>query len=632
MASGRDADPHQNPLPFGYFVEEFPFTNAPEPPHGAPLLSDHENKALDSFFEDMTADSAMFGTASTPADGLVYSDAWLDLPPQFMGSTSFFGHTPDPFRASPDLHDFLPAAFPDMTSLSPSFAMLPPPPPLPQQQQQQQQQQRQQHQQQPSLTENIPRTPSLAASSFSPSRPTSSSPVAPAALSATAARHTSPLLGSGSSAAEQQPSADVLEAASVLQNGSLGSRSEPGLHFGISSSSSSSASSAAFVHPQNPFLSSSQNDTTAAQILSLASRSASTSTTSPSALFSPPEAATATATAADATTGARRTSSFSSSTKALHNPRTELLWGSDQSFNHVQFTPRSARETSEALVNQHLKSMQCLEVNRSADSTRPSSPAAATSFDAALVPLHLKTRTASMVAEKPNGTKVARTAPPRKRRKGKAAVKVEEAEQDVLDLDSDGLDAYQANGNGDGGDGANNRNGNGDDDDDNDNNGGGGDGDVTTNGKGNKPRKRKATKASTNGHLPLSPSAAAMTSPRDTLSGSPIAFGGSGSANGDGHGDESAAGQQRRRRRSAAQAKPPRENLTEDQKRENHIKSEQKRRTLIKSGFDDLCDLVPSLHGGGFSKSVMLTMAADWLEELLRGNEVLREQLQRTGG
>ncbi|KAJ5081881.1 hypothetical protein NUU61_010145 [Penicillium alfredii] len=74
-------------------------------------------------------------------------------------------------------------------------------------------------------------------------------------------------------------------------------------------------------------------------------------------------------------------------------------------------------------------------------------------------------------------------------------------------------------------------------------------------------------------------------------------------------------------------SKAARENLTEEQKRTNHILSEQKRRNLIRQGFDDLCSLVPSLRGGGFSKSAMLTQAADWLEELLRGNEILQGQL-----
>lgn len=79
-------------------------------------------------------------------------------------------------------------------------------------------------------------------------------------------------------------------------------------------------------------------------------------------------------------------------------------------------------------------------------------------------------------------------------------------------------------------------------------------------------------------------------------------------------------------------SKAARENLTEEQKRTNHILSEQKRRNLIKQGFDDLCALVPELHGGGFSKSTMLVQAAEWLQELLRGNGVLKEQLMALGG
>lgn len=84
-----------------------------------------------------------------------------------------------------------------------------------------------------------------------------------------------------------------------------------------------------------------------------------------------------------------------------------------------------------------------------------------------------------------------------------------------------------------------------------------------------------------------------------------------------------------KRRKSAASSAPKmaRENLTEDQKRENHIKSEQKRRTLIKEGFEDLNELVPDLRGGGFSKSAVLIMAADWLEHLINGNMNLKAQL-----
>ncbi|KAK9442015.1 bHLH family transcription factor [Metarhizium brunneum] len=83
----------------------------------------------------------------------------------------------------------------------------------------------------------------------------------------------------------------------------------------------------------------------------------------------------------------------------------------------------------------------------------------------------------------------------------------------------------------------------------------------------------------------------------------------------------------RRRKSGVNGAKSARENLSEEQKRENHIRSEQKRRTLIKEGFDDLGELVPGLKGGGFSKSTTLAMAAEWLDELLLGNKALAMQV-----
>ena len=83
----------------------------------------------------------------------------------------------------------------------------------------------------------------------------------------------------------------------------------------------------------------------------------------------------------------------------------------------------------------------------------------------------------------------------------------------------------------------------------------------------------------------------------------------------------------KRRKSQSGESKSNRENLTEDQKRSNHIVSEQKRRNLIKQGFEDLCKLVPELKGGGFSKSAMLIQAADWLEDIIKGNGVLKTQL-----
>jgi len=88
----------------------------------------------------------------------------------------------------------------------------------------------------------------------------------------------------------------------------------------------------------------------------------------------------------------------------------------------------------------------------------------------------------------------------------------------------------------------------------------------------------------------------------------------------------------KRERSQSGDLKSGRENLTSEQKRSNHILSEQKRRNLIKQGFDDLCVLVPELKGGGFSKSAMLTKAADWLENLIQGNEKLKLQLAKLDG
>jgi len=95
--------------------------------------------------------------------------------------------------------------------------------------------------------------------------------------------------------------------------------------------------------------------------------------------------------------------------------------------------------------------------------------------------------------------------------------------------------------------------------------------------------------------------------------------------------DETVGPSSKKRRRSMADGSSPpktRENLSEEQKRENHIKSEQKRRTMIKEGFEDLAKVVPGLHNGGMSKSGMLQVAGKFLGDLLEGNDRLRKQLE----
>ena len=83
----------------------------------------------------------------------------------------------------------------------------------------------------------------------------------------------------------------------------------------------------------------------------------------------------------------------------------------------------------------------------------------------------------------------------------------------------------------------------------------------------------------------------------------------------------------KKKRASAAASKLARENLSEEQKRSNHILSEQKRRNLIKRGFDDLHDLVPEIRNGGLSKSSVLMEAANFLDKLISDNGELRKVL-----
>ena len=102
-------------------------------------------------------------------------------------------------------------------------------------------------------------------------------------------------------------------------------------------------------------------------------------------------------------------------------------------------------------------------------------------------------------------------------------------------------------------------------------------------------------------------------------------------------GKKSREGDSKGRKRSTNGQKPPRENLTDAQKRTNHIHSEQKRRTIIREGFEDLHELVPGLQNGGLSKSVVLHETANFVEKLVADNERLAEliraaQAARNGG
>ncbi|KAJ3149941.1 hypothetical protein HDU89_003397 [Geranomyces variabilis] len=97
-------------------------------------------------------------------------------------------------------------------------------------------------------------------------------------------------------------------------------------------------------------------------------------------------------------------------------------------------------------------------------------------------------------------------------------------------------------------------------------------------------------------------------------------------------GSASAKGSATKPRAKNMKRRNGRELLTEQEKRTNHIVSEQKRRTLIRSGFKALADLVPGANSSGnlgSSKSVILHNAVGFIRHLEYGNRALAEQLER---
>lgn len=64
--------------------------------------------------------------------------------------------------------------------------------------------------------------------------------------------------------------------------------------------------------------------------------------------------------------------------------------------------------------------------------------------------------------------------------------------------------------------------------------------------------------------------------------------------------------------------------LTEQEKKNNHIASEQKRRQAIREGFDRLAEIVPGMKGQGRSEAQMLTATVDEMRNQLNDKEKLR--------
>ncbi|GJN70290.1 helix-loop-helix DNA-binding domain-containing protein [Purpureocillium lilacinum] len=72
--------------------------------------------------------------------------------------------------------------------------------------------------------------------------------------------------------------------------------------------------------------------------------------------------------------------------------------------------------------------------------------------------------------------------------------------------------------------------------------------------------------------------------------------------------------------------------LTEEEKKQNHIASEQKRRQAIREGFDRLTELVPGLEGQGRSEGLVLKRTVEFMRQQIEERRVMVDQIERAGG
>jgi len=73
--------------------------------------------------------------------------------------------------------------------------------------------------------------------------------------------------------------------------------------------------------------------------------------------------------------------------------------------------------------------------------------------------------------------------------------------------------------------------------------------------------------------------------------------------------------------------RPSHELLTEEEKKANHIASEQKRRQNIRTGFEQLIELVPNLNPNHRSEAVVLEKSIEHVRFLLAQKQTLKRQL-----
>ncbi|CEO59112.1 Putative Helix-loop-helix DNA-binding domain protein [Penicillium brasilianum] len=84
--------------------------------------------------------------------------------------------------------------------------------------------------------------------------------------------------------------------------------------------------------------------------------------------------------------------------------------------------------------------------------------------------------------------------------------------------------------------------------------------------------------------------------------------------------------------KSASGQEKEKPRLTDQEKKNNHIASEQKRRAAIREGFDRLTELVPGLEGQGRSESIVLQKTVDFIHLKLQERQNLITEIENKGG
>lgn len=76
---------------------------------------------------------------------------------------------------------------------------------------------------------------------------------------------------------------------------------------------------------------------------------------------------------------------------------------------------------------------------------------------------------------------------------------------------------------------------------------------------------------------------------------------------------------------------PDKPRLTAEQKKQNHIESERKRREAIRNGFQKLSDKVPNCKGQARSEGIVLANTVKYINDLQARKEDLRKEAQKKG-